>query len=248
MATLMEGEPRTRRVRWDLAGGRLAVLLWLGGLFLSSYAIAQPDDASFGEIQIKAAFLYKFTGYVEWPKSSFKDADRPITIGMVGAEEITEELRRVVSGRSVQGRGLTITVVNKDSDLSGVHVLFIGRDAAAGMTRLIEAARQRPILIVTDMPDGLERGSVINFVMVKRRVQFEISVDAAEKAGLVLSSRLLAVALRVKKGDIESEVYLAWLGEPGRARRALVEIGCSDGSAGHSRYAGQKEIGPVSLV
>ena len=220
----------------------------LGGLFFSACAVAQADDVSAGEIQIKAAFLYKFTGYVEWPKSSFKDAERPITIGMVGAEEITEELRRVVSGRSVQGRGLTIALVSKESDLSGVHVLFIGRDAAAGMTRLIEAARARPILIVTDAPDGLERGGVINFVMVKRRVQFEISVDAAEKAGLVLSSRLLAVALRVKKGDIESEVYLARLGQPGKPRPAPVQIGQSDASALPSRCADRKETGLVSFA
>jgi hypothetical protein len=247
MATLMAGEPTMRRFRPDLAIQWLAILLW-GGLFFSSHAVAQADDVSAGEIQIKAAFLYKFTGYVEWPKSSFKDAERPITIGMVGAEEITEELRRVVSGRSVQGRGLTVALVSKESDLGGVHVLFIGRDAAAGTTRLIEAARAQPILIVTDAPDGLERGGVINFVMVKRRVQFEISVDAAEKAGLVLSSRLLAVALRIKKGDIESEGYLARHGNPGRARRALVDAGHPDGSARHSRYADQKEMGLVSFV
>jgi len=244
----MAGEPMGKHWRPNPIRGWLAVLWWMSGLVFSTGVAAQADDASSGEIQIKAAFLYKFTGYVEWPKSSFKDAERPITIGMVGAEEITEELRRVVSGRSVQGRGLTITVVNKDSDLSGVHMLFIGRDAAAGMTRLIEAARQRPILTVTDAPDGLERGGVINFVMVKRRVQFEISVDAAEKAGLVLSSRLLAVALRVKKGDIEFEVYLAWLGDPGRARRALVEVVRSDRSALHSRYVDQKEMDLVSFV
>ena len=62
---------------------------------------------------------------------------------------------------------------------------------------------------VTDTADGLDRGSIINFLVVKKRVQFEISVEAAEKTGLVLSSRLLAVALRVKKGNIEADPYLA---------------------------------------
>jgi len=206
----MAVEPMTRRLRLDLVRQWLAVLLWMTWLFSSAHATAQPDDVSPGETEIKAAFLYKFTGYVEWPKSSFKDAHSPISIGVVGAEEIADELRRIVSGRSVQGRRLTVTVANSEGELSGVHVLFIGRDATA-RARLIETARQRPILIVTDTPDGLERGSIINFVMVKRRVQFEISVDAAEKAGLALSSRLLSVAVRVKKGDIEADLYLAWL-------------------------------------
>lgn len=191
----------------------MAVLLWTGGLVLSACAAAQADDLSSAEIQIKAAFLYKFTAYVEWPKSSFKDPESPITIGVVGAEEVADELRRIVSGRSVQNRGLTVEVVNKESELTGVHVLFVGREAAARAARLIEGARQRPILIVTDAADGLDRGSIINFVMVKRRVQFEISVDAAEKAGLALSSRLLAVALRVKKGDIEPALF--YLAAPG---------------------------------
>lgn len=189
----------------------LTVLLWLSGLFSSSYAAAQPDDVSPGEIQIKAAFLYKFTGYVEWPKSSFKDTNSPITIGVVAADEIADELRHMVSGRTMQSRPLTVIEISKESDLSGVHVLFIGRDANARLARLIEAVRQRPILTVTDIPDGLDRGGMINFVIAKRRVQFEIAVDAAEKAGLVLSSRLLSVALRVKKGNIEPDTYLVLL-------------------------------------
>ena len=188
----------------------LTVLLWICGLFSSSYAAAQAD-VSPGEIQIKAAFLYKFTGYVEWPKSSFKDANSPIIIAVVGADEIADELRHMVSGRTVQSRPLTVIEVNKESDLNGVHMLFIGRDASARLARLLEAVRQRPILTVTDSPDGLDRGGIINFVMVKRRVQFEIAIDAAEKVGLVLSSRLLSVALRVKKGNIEPDVYLVLL-------------------------------------
>lgn len=190
--------------RWCLAG-----LLWLCGVVFAAHAAAQADEATAGEIQIKAAFLYKFTGYVEWPKSSFKDTDSPITIGVVGSDEIADELRRVVSGRSVQGRALTVTPVGKDSELTGVHVLFIGGEAVARLPRLIDAARARPILLVTDTADGLDRGGIINFVMVKRRVQFEISLDAAEKAGLTLSSRLLSVALRVKKGDVVPARHLA---------------------------------------
>jgi hypothetical protein len=201
-------EPMTKLLRSDLVRQWFTVLIWMSSLFASGYAGAQGDDVSPGEIQIKAAFLYKFTGYVEWPKSSFKDPDSPITIGVAGAEEIVDELRRIVAGRSVQSRRLTVTVVNRESDLSGVHVLYIGRDASARLGRLVEVARQRPILTVTDVPEGLG-GGMINFVMIKRRVQFEISVEAAEKAGLVLSSRLLAVAVRVKKGNIEADPYLA---------------------------------------
>ncbi|MBI4205736.1 MAG: YfiR family protein [Betaproteobacteria bacterium] len=217
-------EPMRKGLRSALVWLWLAGLLWASGFVFSTHAAAQAEDVSVGETQIKAAFLYKFTGYVEWPKSSFKDPDSPITIGILGADEIADELRRIVSGRSVQNRGLTVAAINKENDLTGVHVLFIGREATARLPRLIEAARQRPILIVTDAADGLERGSIINFVMVKRRVQFEIAVDAAEKAGLTLSSRLLSVALRVKKGDIEPALYLAHLSDPGLPASTCVGV------------------------
>jgi hypothetical protein len=193
----------------------LTALAWMSVLLFAGKAMAQPSaDLTPGEIEIKAAFVYKFTGYVEWPRSSLGEPDNAITIGVAGAAEIVDELRRIVAGRTVQGRGISIRPVSSENDVRGVHVLFIGADANARMGRLLETARQRPILVITDAPDGLERGAMINFVMVKRRVQFEIAVEPAEKAGLSLSSRLLSVAFRVKKGDLELDVYLAGCGAP----------------------------------
>lgn len=206
MATIIDNK-RIRRA--------LTALGWMSTLLFAGNAIAQPSaDLTPGEIEVKAAFVYKFTGYVEWPRSSLGEPDNAITIGVAGAAEIADELRRIVAGRTVQGRGISIRPVNSENDVRGVHVLFIGADANARMGRLLETARQRPILVITDAPDGLERGAMINFVMVKRRVQFEIAVEPAEKAGLSLSSRLLSVAFRVKKGDLDLDVHLAGYGAP----------------------------------
>jgi hypothetical protein len=183
-----------------------------GALLVSGNAVAQIDDGA-SEIEVKAAFVYKFMGYVEWPRHSLA-ADAPLVIGVAGAEDIAGELSRIVTARTIQGRSVTVRPINAPAELNGVQVLFIGADAVSRMPRLIEAARERPILIVTDAPDGLEHGAMINFVRVKRRVQFEIAVAPAERAGLTLSSRLLAVALRVKKGGLEMERLIARLERP----------------------------------
>ena len=209
MATITN-DPKPRRKllrRW------LATALACASALLFSQGYAQPDEPAPAETEIKAAFLYKFAGYVEWPQSSLGEAERPITIGIVGADQIAAELRRIVTGRTVQGRTLAVRAVANESDTRDIHVLFIGADADAQASRLLDAVRERPVLAITDLPDGLERGAMINFVMATRRVQFEIAVEPAEKAGLGLSSRLLSVAIRVKKGDIVPNVYIARQGE-----------------------------------
>lgn len=203
MATIRTGNWEGRRRRLH---GWLAALIATGLVFFGN-AMAQ-ESAGPAEIEVKAAFVYKFAGYVEWPKSSLS-ADGPLTIGVAGAPEIESELHRIARGRTVGGRSIDIRSVSNENDVRGVQVLFIGGDATAATDRLIAAARQAPILLITDMVGGLDRGAMINFVMVQRRVQFEIAIEPAEKAGLGLSSRLLAVALRVKKGDIASDVLLA---------------------------------------
>ena len=195
---------------------------WLAALISSAAlcgnAVAQEGAGGPAEAAVKAAFVYKFVGYVEWPDSSV--AGGPLTIGVAGAPEIEAELRRIAPGRTVARRSIDVRSVTNESDVRGVQVLLIGAEANARTDRLIAAARQSPILVITDTADGLERGAMINFVMVKRRVQFEIALEPAEKAGLALSSRLLSVALRVKKGDIPSDVLLAAIRIDG-ARRAL---------------------------
>lgn len=199
---------------------------WLGllasALLLAGPVAAQPEEEHApGETEIKAAFVYKFTGYAEWPRPALGEADSPLVIGVAGADDIAAELRRIVSGRTVRDRPVNVRTVNSASDVAGVHVLFIGSDAGPRMARFIEAARNRPILVISDAPDGLERGAMINFVMVKRRVQFEIAVEPAEKAGLALSSRLLAVAFRVKKGGLGADTHIAQRATPALAACAF---------------------------
>ncbi|GAB2877795.1 hypothetical protein GCM10027277_53960 [Pseudoduganella ginsengisoli] len=144
---------------------------------------------------VKAAFLYKFLGYVEYPQDT-----APLVVGVVGADDIGAELARITSGRNVGGRPVTVRMLRDGDAVAGLHMLFIGADAPRS-TALLRSAQQQGVLTVTESDNGLQQGSVINFRLVEERVRFEVSLPAAEKSGLKLSSRLLSVAYHVLKGS-----------------------------------------------
>jgi len=148
------------------------------------------------ETSVKAAFLYKFANYVEWPANAFASPSAPLVIGVAGADEIAADLERIAPGRSVAAHPVTVRRLREGESLRGVHILFVGRKEAAA-AELIRAAREQGVLTVSEGDRGLETGSAINFVTAGERVGFEVSLDAAEKSGHRISSRMLAVARRV---------------------------------------------------
>lgn len=168
---------------------------------------ARPSGAQFGgdpgtlERRVKAAFLYKFTGYVTWPDATFAGADTSITIGVIGDDALAAELARVVSGRTVDGRPLAVKRLQGEP-LTGIHMLFIGRAENARLKHLIAPLQTRSVLIVTESERALDQGSTINFLTASGHVRFEIALDAAKKRGLKLSSRLLTVAQNVRTGTL----------------------------------------------
>lgn len=178
------GAAGRRRV---LVGGLAAGLLAQG-----RWAVAEEEAL---ESSVKAAYLYKFLAYVEWPAASFASADAPQVIGVLGADDVLAELQRLVVGRQVNGHPLAARRVALGEPVESLHVLYVGR--AARPSAVVPTLLGRPILVVTDAAGALADGSALNFVQVRGRVRFEASVPAAERGGLKLSARLLAVAERV---------------------------------------------------
>ncbi|AKJ27849.1 hypothetical protein AAW51_1158 [Caldimonas brevitalea] len=179
--------PRRRRVL------HLAALTLIAG---AAAGRARAQEAAL-PVSVKAAYLYKFLSYVEWPPAAFEGADSPIVIGVHGADDVLAELRQVLAGRTAQGRPLVSRRVAQGDTLAGVHVLFLGQANPADVESWLAPWRERPILLVTDSGRGLGQGSMINFVLVGGRLRFEVSLPAAERSGLKLSSRMLQVAERV---------------------------------------------------
>lgn len=152
------------------------------------------------ERKVKAAFLYKFLGYTEFPASAFSDPAAPVVIGVVAADELSGELSRIVAGRTVQGRPIAVRNLREGDAAAGVHLLFVGGNDIARLRAVLKAARPAPVLTVTEAEHGLQQGAIINFKVVEERVRFDVSLEAADKNSVKLSSRLLTVASHVYKG------------------------------------------------
>ena len=172
----------------------MRTLLAVLGLFASCAALAQPL-----EHEVKAAFLYKFLSFVEWPAQSFARAGAPLVIGVLGADEVHASLQEIVPGRSAQGRPLELRRLKDGERPAGVHMLFIGRAAAASLPKI---PAQPGLLVVSEVEGALDQGAMINFLRVEGRVRFEVAPELADRRGLRISSRMLAVAQHVRSGRL----------------------------------------------
>ncbi|MET0962403.1 MAG: YfiR family protein [Noviherbaspirillum sp.] len=182
--------------------GRLAPALLCAALALAP-ARAQPAvdsaPASALEMQVIAASLFRFLGYVEWPPQALPPG-APYVIGIIGADAIAEELAAVAASRTINERAVMVRRLKPGEQFDGVHELFVS-GTVASRQQAIQAARQLPALIVTHAEGALDRGSMINFRLVDGRLRFEVALDAMDEAGLKVSSRMLSVALHVRKSQ-----------------------------------------------
>jgi len=167
----------------------------------SAAASAAAEEVSGEDLerQVKAAYLYKFAGYVEWPHTAMASDHAPLVIGVMGDEALAEDLESLLRHRAEDARPVSVVRVKAFEALPSLHVLFIGRSESDHLAPLIRAARERPILVVTDIDGALALGSMINFEVAGGRVRFDVGLASAQKSGLTLSSRLLAVAQVVEK-------------------------------------------------
>lgn len=178
----------------------LCIALHVAGAAPADHAIQNQAETRNVERAVKAAYLCKFLGYVEWPPALFAQPGAPFVIGIAGNDAIADELERISAGHSVDGRPLTVRRIRPDDTLAGVHLLYIGQVDGARRSQLLKLAQQRPILTVTDSSAGQGQGGIINFKLVDSHVRFDVALGAAERSGLRLSSRLLSVALKVETG------------------------------------------------
>ncbi|HEX8606040.1 MAG TPA: YfiR family protein [Pseudoduganella sp.] len=181
--------------------GKLTRRQWLAAALATGIAPAQAGGEL--ERQVKAAFLYRFGGFVEWPESAFVRADSPLVIGLHEADELAMPLERTVTGRTVNGRALQVVKLRKADTTGGgrtPHIAFTGAQDRAAAQGLLDGCRERPILTVSDSEHVHGMGSVINFLLADERVRFEVSLKAAEAARLRISARLLSAAWRMRQG------------------------------------------------
>lgn len=149
------------------------------------------------ESRVKAAFLFKFGDYVDWPPAAFASATEPVTIGVLASNAVADELSAVVVARTIAGRPISVRRLQPGDSLADLDIAYFEQPAAGDLAGLIAPLKGKATLVVTDSSKGLSAGGVINFVMVADKVRFDVSLPSARARGLKISSRLLAVARKV---------------------------------------------------
>jgi hypothetical protein len=152
------------------------------------YGAVAPSPS---EYQIKAAFLYNFTKFVEWPAKAFRATSRSMTLCILGEDPFGTDLEQILDGKMVNGKSIAIKRFSGMRGLEVCHILFISSSERSHLPEILEALREASMLTVGETERFAKLGGIINFTIEENKVRFEINVDAAERAGLKISSRLL---------------------------------------------------------
>jgi hypothetical protein len=177
----------------------LAAALCTVGILLANSAAAD----AYSEDAVKAAFLYRFAGYVEWPSASA--STEPFTIAVLQADAVGAQLQRFLPGHLVNGRVVRARTIKTIQELADSQMLYVGSSPQSSLRVLLAPLRNRAVLVVTDDERGLEEGGMINFLTVDQRIRFEVSLLASDRAGLKISAELLSVAARVEGEHLRSD-------------------------------------------
>jgi len=158
-------------------------------------AMAQEQPT---EYQVKAAFLFNFVKFIEWPAGSFRENGSRIRLCVLGEDRLGQELERIVAGKTVNGRTLEVVRVNLGERALHCQVLFVGRSQAGALRTMLATCRGEPLLTVGESPEFIRQGGAIRFLLLDNRIRFEVNLEAADQAGLKISSKLLALAQSVR--------------------------------------------------
>lgn len=154
------------------------------------------------EYQVKAAFLYNFAKFTDWPDEAFPSKDSAFTICLTD-DPFHGAVERTVQGEMWNGRPLSVKQIDSGSDVRGCQVVFISQSAAQKGKEILMAAATAPVLTVGETADFIDAGGIIRFTESGHRIRFEINPDAADRASLRVSSRLLRLAdiVRARAGN-----------------------------------------------
>ena len=184
---LLSGNPRSGMRTSALV---FTVAFWFcAGLPL----LSQASSPSGEEYQIKAAFLYNFGKFVDWPEAA-ADSSKPLVIAVFGTDPFGPVLDRTVQGRRVRGRPVIVRRPTRIEDLLPCHILFVSSAEKNRMAGILQAVGGAAVLVVGETDGFLRLGGMIAFSVEKEKVRFEINEGAARRKGLKIDSKLLVLA------------------------------------------------------
>jgi hypothetical protein len=173
-------------------GALSAIVLLLWSMFAAQSAMAQETAVS--EEQLKAAFLYRFAQFVEWPQTAFENESSPIVLGVLGNDAFANTLSTLLKEKKAHNRSFVVKKFSSANDVAGAQIVFIAKDESKKTGQVADSVRKMPVLLVGESDDFLENGGIINVLMDKKQLRFDIHVANAEANMLTVSSHLLRLA------------------------------------------------------
>jgi len=188
--------PGRRVLRMHRPWSWLTAMVMVGVLMIAPGLRAQTPKPT--DIQVKAAYLYNFGHFVEWP-SSATEKGRSFDVCVLGQDPFGPILDSTLAGGTVAGRNVVARRISNPQESGSCRILFLSSSEEGRLNEVIAALDKSAVLTVSDIPQFSRRGGMIEFVLEGNKVRFEVNLTAAKNAGLVLSSELLRVATAVRR-------------------------------------------------
>jgi hypothetical protein len=169
-------------------------------LLLTGISLAAGDSDEFplaaapSENEIKSAMIYNFTKFVEWPDKALGDGGAPVVAGVLGDDALALVLAAALRDKTIQGHPFVVRRLGSSADAKGCALLLVGASDRKEVARILQSVGRSPVLTIGERVQFSRLGGVIAFLRDGNRVRFEINLDAAERAGLQVSSKLLRLA------------------------------------------------------
>ena len=175
----------------------LAALTLLWALSAIQNLWAQTPKAT--ETQVKAAYLYNFGRFVEWPAQNSSTKPDAFAVCVLGQDPFGPTLDAILAGETIGGKSVVARRISDPQESVNCQILFLSSAEKDRLGKVIETLEKEPVLTVSDMPQFSQRGGMIQFVLEGNTIRFEVNLAAAQRAGLALSSQLLKVATVVRR-------------------------------------------------
>jgi hypothetical protein len=182
----------SRRLGFNFAAGRTVALAIVATIcaVTATPALAEPSK----EYAVKAAFIYNFAQFTQWPNDAFQSADSPFVIGVMGDDPFDGALEQAVAGKNVSGHPMVVHHLSASDEVQKCQLVFVPASQDARLADVFKAVDGKPVLSIGETDNFPWSGGTIRFFMENNKVRFEINPDSADRAHLHISSKLMKLA------------------------------------------------------
>ncbi len=166
---------------------------------LLSFPNARTQPSAPSEYEVKAAYLYNFGRFVQWPAKATAAGDDSFGICVLGEDPFGPALHATIAGETIGGKSIVVRRISKSEQAVNCRILFISSSEDRQLKEILAALDKTCVLTVSDMPQFARRGGMVQFILEENRVRFQVNLAIAERAGLTLSSQLLKLATSVTR-------------------------------------------------